>query len=66
MEVLKFILCIIYFLASWWAFHVLFEGTTLFGSLQEICVFKWVMPIIFGCILIPIAIIKSIISAIID
>ncbi|MGN0962484.1 MAG: hypothetical protein ACI4PP_02805 [Clostridia bacterium] len=66
MEVLKGILCIIYCLAAWWAFHVLFEGTTLFGSLQEICVFKWFMPIIFGVILIPIAIIKSIICAIID
>lgn len=66
MELIKGIIAIIYLLASWWAFHVLFEGTTLFGSLQDICVFKWVMPIFFGFILIPIAIIKSIISAIID
>lgn len=61
---MEIILFIVYALASWWAFGVLFEGTTLFGTMQSVFTMKWLMPVVFGWILIPIAIIKRIFQAI--
>lgn len=64
MQIIKSILMVIYWLASVWAFHYLFEGWTLFGSIDRIFVIKWLFPLIIGPIIIPIAILKCILSSI--
>lgn len=61
---MEVILLIVYAIASWWAFGVLFEGTTLFGTMRSVFVTKWLVPLFFGFILIPIAIIKRILQSI--
>lgn len=61
---MEIVLAVVYALASWWAFGVLFEGSTLFGTMQGLFFIKWLMPLAFGFILIPIAIIKRILQSV--
>lgn len=58
MEIISVVLVIVYVVASWWAFRVLFEGSVMFGTIDNIIFMKWFVPLVFGVFLIPAALIK--------
>ena len=59
MDTVQIILSVVYALASWWAFGYLFQGSVLFGSWDRIFIIKWLIPLAFGFLLIPAAVIKA-------
>lgn len=56
------ILLIIYVVASWWAYGVVFENYIRIGTFSNLFLTKLIVSCLTGLILIPIAIIKKLIK----